>query len=224
MNDNYIAGFFDGEGSAMVLTIRREEETDVLFRFRPVVRIVQNDKTILEQMQKHLGFGHVTLSSKGTYLYVCNGHDNVEQFVRRIMPLAPMKGRILSLLQELIDFQRSHTRNIPYSKDDIITQLRIRDDVFELNSQNRKNLTQKYPAQVVMREHRFVDLDVWQNERVKHGIRALNEYAKSRKIRRVMRLCACGCGGFLATPDKKCRPRRFIHGHNNRKIAEVIIT
>src|SRR5574343_468427 len=28
--------------------------------------------------------------------------------------------------------------------------------------------------------------------------------------------CACGCGGRVATPDAKGRPRRFLRGHNLR--------
>lgn len=225
MNDSYIAGFFDGEGSAMILTIRRVRKDGVLFRFRPVVRIVQSEKAILEEIRNHLGFGYVTKSNKdGTFLYVCNGLDNVENFVNRIMSLAPMKGKMLSLLQELIDFQRERIGNVPYSREDVIAQLKIRDALFELNAQNRKNLVQKYPAERVLREHRFVDLDEWMKNRSKNGVQALNEHAQSRKIERIVISCACGCGQKIITPDNKGRNRRYVWGHNNRKTTEVIST
>jgi len=32
--------------------------------------------------------------------------------------------------------------------------------------------------------------------------------------------CACGCGNYIETPDKKGRERKYIHGHNNRKHGE----
>lgn len=40
--------------------------------------------------------------------------------------------------------------------------------------------------------------------------------AKRRRKPREIIPCACGCGEFLITPDKKGRPRQYIHGHNQR--------
>jgi hypothetical protein len=36
-----------------------------------------------------------------------------------------------------------------------------------------------------------------------------------KKPRKIVE-CACGCGEKLETPDKYCKERRYIQGHNNR--------
>ena len=43
--------------------------------------------------------------------------------------------------------------------------------------------------------------------------------AAKRRKPRTTAACACGCGAFLETPDKKGRPRQFISGHNVRKAS-----
>lgn len=35
-----------------------------------------------------------------------------------------------------------------------------------------------------------------------------------------MKLCECGCGGLVVSPNKRGRPIRFLCGHNNRQDAE----
>jgi len=52
----YIAGFFDGEGSAMVLTHRVKEKIGYHYRIRPVIKIVQKTKSILVEIKKYLGY------------------------------------------------------------------------------------------------------------------------------------------------------------------------
>jgi len=44
----------------------------------------------------------------------------------------------------------------------------------------------------------------------------LARYAKSQMKSRVEVPCACGCGTIIITPDERCRPRRFAHGHNQK--------
>lgn len=46
MDNKYIAGFFDGEGSAMVLTDNRHGG---IFRLRPVVKITQKTSGVLRR-------------------------------------------------------------------------------------------------------------------------------------------------------------------------------
>lgn len=40
--------------------------------------------------------------------------------------------------------------------------------------------------------------------------------AKERKVDRVEKLCECGCGCKIISPDSRGRERRFVHGHNQR--------
>ena len=68
----YIAGFFDGEGSAMVLTIRRVIDGKVFYRFRPVIKIQQKTISVLNQIMQTMGCGHIDSSPSG-FTYIING-------------------------------------------------------------------------------------------------------------------------------------------------------
>ena len=54
----YIAGFFDGEGSAHIITIKRKKKK-FPYQFRPHIDISQKDKFILEEIKNYLGYGKV---------------------------------------------------------------------------------------------------------------------------------------------------------------------
>ena len=58
MNEDYIAGFFDGEGS-ICYTIRRSNEAGYGYHIRPMMRISQKDKQILEEIEHYLNRGRI---------------------------------------------------------------------------------------------------------------------------------------------------------------------
>ena len=179
MDKKYIAGFFDGEGSAMILTIRRKMKTGVIYRFRPVVRIMQKTPKVLTVIKVYLGYGHVTPTSKEGYVYVVNGLEGVLRFVRMIAPHCFIKHDALLVIGKLAEFQSSHQRNIPDTLEDTIKMLDIRDTVFELNSITRSGLKQKYPREQILAETTFVsDIRQWQLKRAEKGAIALEEAGK----------------------------------------------
>lgn len=46
-----------------------------------------------------------------------------------------------------------------------------------------------------------------------------DQLVAARRKPRVLVSCACGCGTQIETPDAKGRARRFISGHNGRRVA-----
>lgn len=221
VSDAYVAGFFDGEGSAMVLTVKRIISGKLFFRLRPTIKIAQNTKELLELIRIHLGYGTVVGKEGQCYSLQINGNKNIISFVDTIAPYTCLKSRQLLLLRELAIYQDINFSNTPYNFDAMNTMLDMRDAVFEANTWTRSKIKQKYPKGKILAEHEFVDLSQWQANRNLKGITALNKYAQSQKLPRNKVQCECGCGASFITPDKNGKIRRFIRGHNGKK--EVVV-
>jgi hypothetical protein len=139
---SYIAGFFDGEGSAMILTIKRKREG--VFRFRAVVKISQKSIELLEILREMLGFGTV-VKTHGTPCLQINGSAKLQSFIKLIGPYCILKQKQLLLLENLLKLQ--HHKNTRYSKEEMVEMIKLRDEVHRLNAQNRDNITLKYPME-----------------------------------------------------------------------------
>ena len=178
MNEEYMAGFFDGEGSGMVLTIKRKLKTGIIYRFRPVIKIAQKTNGVLEAIKDFIGYGHIDYGIERNG-YTINGLEGVLAFIRRIAPHCYIKQGVLLAVGELAEFQSSHQRNIPYTLEDTIKMLDIRDRVFEFNEVTRTGLKQKYPREQILAETTFVsDIRQWQLKRAEKGAIALEEAGK----------------------------------------------
>ena len=136
---SYIAGFFDGEGSAMILTIKRIKEEN--FRFRPVIKISQKNPLILKLIRDKLGFGTV-LEHHNACLLQINGNQKILRFIKTIGQFVVLKKEQLNLIEKLIKIQ--YKKNKPYNQNELIKIIDIRDAVHKLNAQNRKNIKLKY--------------------------------------------------------------------------------
>ena len=184
MDNNYIAGFFDGEGSAMILTIHRQMEIGVIYRFRPVIKIAQKTNEVLEAIRNYVGYGHIDYA-KDKNGYTINGLEGVLAFIQKIAPYCYLKREVLLTVRELAEFQQSHTRNIPYTLEDTIKMLDMRDRVFELNKITRTGLRQKYPRKQILSETIFVgDIRQWQLKRAEKGAIALEEAGKPYRFKK----------------------------------------
>ncbi len=168
MNAGYIAGFFDGEGSALIITIKTKLNTGSIYRFRPVIRIPQKTQEILELIEKYLGYGHVAIDG-GIFCFVVNGLDGVLKFVSEISPYCHLKRAALNAVGSLAHFQQEggkRYRNRPYTKEETIYMLNLRDQLFSLNSVTRSNLKQKYSRERILAETTFVDIEDWTKARI----------------------------------------------------------
>lgn len=178
MNSEYTAGFFDGEGSGMILTIRRKMKTGIIYRFRPVIKIAQKTNGVLEAIKDYIGYGHIDFEQRRNG-YVINGLEGVLTFVKMIAPYCYIKREVLLAVGELVEFQLSHQRNIPYTLENTVKMLDIRDRVFELNKATRTGLKQKYTREQILTETTFVsDIRQWQLKRAEKGAIALEEAGK----------------------------------------------
>ena len=166
MDNSYIAGFFDGEGSAMIITIRRRLKTGIIYRFRPVIKIHQKTHPILKAINNHLGYGHIDLL-KGGYALIINGLDGVLKFNYDVGCFCVLKHQALVAVSALAIFQREHRRkNVPYTEDETKSMLNMRGWAFEANSITRSGLTQKYSNLQILTESTFVtDIEAWKKHR-----------------------------------------------------------
>ena len=200
----------------MIVTSKGKFNQGVVFRIRPIIKIAQKNRAVLDQIKCFLGFGHVDDCS-GIFNYIANGNEGVQKFATRIAPYAIIKRDMLLLASELASFSRSRPRNVPYSPEETLKMLEIRDEIFLLNQKNRSGLTQKYPKEVVLQETTFIDIEKWISDRSRLGTEALKAYAESmKKPRDLLAECACGCGGTFPKYDAKGRERKYISGHNQR--------
>lgn len=159
----YIAGFFDGEGCAIVLTDRVLAKVGWHYRFRPTIKIVQKTRPVLDLIYNYFGFGTIYPSSGGCWCYQINGSEKVIKFVDRVSPYVVIKKKQLWLLKRLARMQVR--RCSPMPRVEMRRILGIRDAVFVLNCVTRKNLKQKYPSGQIMSEHVFLDLGEFEKNR-----------------------------------------------------------
>lgn len=174
IDERYTAGLFDGEGSAMVLTIKRKAKMGLIYRFWPTIKISQKTKPILAEIKDFTGVGYI-VPQRTTHSYVVRGLDGIIHFCNLIIPYAILKQDALIALLELAEFQRKHIRNIPYNYEEMAYQVDLRDKIFRYNQITRTNLRQKYPREVVLGETTFVNLEEWQERRNTPGAKALVE-------------------------------------------------
>lgn len=217
MDYSYIAGFFDGEGSAMILTVKRKNN---IFRFHPIIKIAQATTEILHEIREKLGFGKVVgnkvsyVGKKRTACYVVTGKENITKFVDIISPYVVLKKKQLILLKKVVSLQVG--KNRPYTKKEFEKIMSVRDEVYKLNCKTRSGLSLKYPQSVLLEKHNFIDIKEWKKKRSQNGLKALISYQKEHKIPREKIPCKCGCGILLDNLDKKARGRGYIVGHNQK--------
>jgi hypothetical protein len=168
MNKSYIAGFFDGEGSAMALTVKRNISGRVMFRIRPVLKIAQGRKEILEQIRETLGYGTVVLASHNCYALQINSNRDIIDFADTIGEHLIIKKLQVSLLKKLAQYQDNNFSNCPYTREAMEYMLDLRDNVFKANTWTRSRIMQKYSKDRVLNEHEFVNIKDWKEKREKH--------------------------------------------------------
>ncbi len=217
MDYQYIAGFFDGEGSAMVMTIRRNLSGKTIYRLRPTISIAQGTQDILKDIATRLGYGSIQKSGDRCYKLLITGNKNIIDFVNNVGKFSVLKNRQLKLLQELAIYQDEKYSNTPYNRESMEYMVDMRDKVFEANTWTRSRIKQKYSREKILQENDFIDIDAWVKARSANGKNALQKYAKSIKKERIKINCACGCGRKITSPDSKGRDRKYIRGHNNTK-------
>jgi hypothetical protein len=165
MDASYVAGFFDGEGSAMVLTIRRQLKSGTIYRLRPVIKIAQRTRFVLDVIRDFLECGTVVGERNGMHSLQINGNAGIRHFVDLVSPFCVIKQKQLLALREVADYQDRNFTNQPYTREALEHLLDLRDGVFTANTWSRSHIRQKYSKEVVLADNTFVDVVRWKAER-----------------------------------------------------------
>jgi len=148
MNDNYIAGFFDGEGSVM-LTVQTDRRKKYLIYVRPRIVITQKTREVLEGIQKHVECGRIESRKSrnpsnqteflGGYNLVFEAIKDCMSFSRRINGKCFIKQPQLDLLTEFFKVRSRLPRgDMGYRKKDILVLL---DYVKQMRKINKERQT-----------------------------------------------------------------------------------
>jgi len=100
MNLDWIAGFFDGEGSVSAALVRHP--TAVYgYKIGPRITLSQKTLPILKEVQRFLGMG--ALHQAHVWNYQIRRRDDCLKFVQMFAPRSRLKSRQLLLLKEVLD-------------------------------------------------------------------------------------------------------------------------
>ena len=156
MDRKYIAGFFDGEGSALIITVRRIlPDGRISYQFRPTISIAQKTIPILEEIKSYLGYGEIQKSDISSNKWIVKNRIGCIEFVNKISPYVILKKEQLLIVKQMcVLIPRS---NMPYSKEQFMTLLNMRDMIFKLNCLTRSNIIQKYNKAKILSEHFFIN-------------------------------------------------------------------
>ncbi len=100
---DYVAGFFDGEGSVVVRSVK-DERYRAGYRVSVKVTFTQKDRGILEAVRTVLGMGHIYHHSRDDTWYLeIYRRDDLRVFVETLAPRCFVKGDDLRRLGEVLD-------------------------------------------------------------------------------------------------------------------------
>jgi hypothetical protein len=131
MNWDYVGGFFDGEGSAL-LSAQRRRDCRSGFTFRPTLKITQKDRGIVDEIHHFIGLGQVSREGKSGMYWAwtaCSARQCL-QIIPQLEIHSISKRRQLALLKEACDLvARSNHRQQAY----ISRLIEIRKQIQALN-------------------------------------------------------------------------------------------
>jgi len=129
---DYIAGFFDGEGSVGI-KVSRDSKRKYAYFFGGRIAITQKDRTILDAIQKTLGFGVVTMKGDGCYRLTINSENDCLRFIELMENRVLLKREQLRLLKEFYKY-RKKCRDWHFSKESTLALLNLAERMQILNN------------------------------------------------------------------------------------------
>lgn len=102
--DEYVAGFFDGEGS-FIASVRDRGNR---FEFNLQLSMVQNNKEVLEEIAKYYSFpknkvGCFNHSGSKRWRLTLSKKEDIEKLLHKIEPFIRVKKEQLKLFKEILD-------------------------------------------------------------------------------------------------------------------------
>lgn len=188
MNLDYIAGFFDGEGSVS-LQFHRMPACKYGYQFLPTISIAQKTRPILEEVQNFLGFGRIY--GGHTHRFQIVGHSNIRRFISIFKTRSKLKKQQLELLEEAVGLL--HPKPLrgnqlwggALPKQNVLRLLQLVEEIRDLNGIRGKR-TNSVPA--VRKEVEEFDEDAYQ-QRIREGwLRRIAPLIEHRKRQRDTKL------------------------------------
>lgn len=103
MNLDYIAGFFDGEGSAHILVVHRPTTT-FGFTFHPRACISQKSPEVLKEIRDYLGIGKLSLN-RGQWKLSFDSLISAKNFAELVKDRCFLRRAPLELMLEAIELK-----------------------------------------------------------------------------------------------------------------------
>ncbi len=153
----YLAGLFDGEGSAVVLTVRRSESRQ-LYEFRPVIKISQNNRKFLQDLADITGWGTAQRGyskPEKAAVWQIASLKQVRAFIQLVRPHTILKNEVLDALSRLVDLKLLRRRGgwgNRYTEKELKEILRLREEVHKGNRKTRAGITLRYSDEAVLKE------------------------------------------------------------------------
>lgn len=141
MNLDWIAGFFDGEGSVS-LQIYRKADRRCGYGFTPRITITQAaySQHILKHIQSELDLGGLCRCTRGVSQLEFRKLDAVSKFIQLFTERSHVKKTRLCLLAKAVSLLQNRKKKT-LSKKTIIELLRIAAQIRDLNNKRRKHHT-----------------------------------------------------------------------------------
>jgi len=93
MNREYLAGFFDGEGSFLI-KIKKDPRYRSGYQITPKINIAQKDKKLLIEIQKFLGMGNIYIHrTDDLWHFEIYKLNDIEKFLNMIGSLLKIKKK-----------------------------------------------------------------------------------------------------------------------------------
>jgi len=179
MNEDYIAGLFDGEGSAFLVASKRVFKTGTFWRIRPYIKITQKHQEVLEKIRDFLRIGYVAVDTKA-YSYRITEFLEAEQFCERIGPRCYLKRQVLALMKEAIsicrEYQSKYGYNTPYDENTLRRLLDIRLQIHQLNAITcTRSAKWKVSNEQILLSHTKIDPLEWSKARESQRLKGLQQ-------------------------------------------------
>ncbi len=127
ITSQYVAGLFDGEGSAsLILAVSKKSRV-----LRPEITITQKAMWFLEKISRgltELGLAHhiSTRKYRGVGRIMISGMKRARRFITEVGPYVVLKKRQLDLVAKFIDKRLSLPLGAPYDQADMALRQQIR--------------------------------------------------------------------------------------------------
>jgi hypothetical protein len=128
LSDDYIAGFFDGEGSFGFHLTGKASKDRNSEEVRAYISVGSIDKYILELIREHFGFGSIYSSVrakrnwKPCYAYRVDSYRAIKRILEKIVPKLVIKKKQADLLLEFVELRLEAYKGNPQRRYGIDTR------------------------------------------------------------------------------------------------------